>query len=69
MKYKVKYTKTIDVISDKKLSIYEIEAQARNQMCGLGFTQATLSRLTPQVTARLRDYQSKDLTENWRDWE
>tara|TARA_Y100000310_G_scaffold3541_1_gene4428 strand:- start:4 stop:237 length:234 start_codon:yes stop_codon:yes gene_type:complete len=76
MKYKVTYTKTIEVNSDKKLSMREVEEQARNQMYRyFDFTDRHMDHLTPRVSelecgdlfgcdclvARLGDYKSEDL--------
>ena len=61
MKYKVTYTKTIEVNSDKKLSMHEVEEQARTKMYSFDFTERHMDYLTPQITARLGDYKSEDL--------
>jgi len=62
MKYKVTYAKTIEVNSDKKLSMREVEEQARNQMYRyFDFTDRHMDHLTPRIVARLGDYKSEDL--------
>jgi len=73
MKYKVTYTKTIEVNSDKKLSMYEVEEQARNQLYRyFDSTERHMDHPPPtlhleynegvtRIVARLGDYKSEDL--------